>query len=890
MSYGNYDLADWCEPILRREAESPSARAGFVLEKGQWFLHPSYHPFHLVYRGEPLRVEAMAGEPQARAELEYVITDDLGRRVLDGKENLPFEQHTGQSARAAAQIPLAKLANGLWTATLRLHSGGAVKCERTLRFGLVDSRIGRPSEGTPFGVNHHEFMSSYEPFAAAGIEWSRQWFCWAWIEPQKGTWRWNWHDERMAAAEEFHVKTIGVLGGIGQPAWSSPDNVEPGEFATHGFPANLDDWAEYVRQVATRYRGKVRVWESWNETEGACRGNLRGWSVKNYAELHRITYKVLKQTDPENKVLVCADTLRFVDDLLAAGLGDTYDGIVIHPYRREAPDAQVGSTGDFVGVLAKAKDWLRAHGKPSGEVWATEIGWALTGRGWVTVSEKTHGDYLARTYILAQVSQNAAAVCWHDFALGMFGIFDGKGYPRPAYMAYGPLISTLSGARPVREFKVSEHVRGALFQKPTEQVLALWSPMGLGAASVKLDSEVVGTRRDLYGNPAPFRTSLKQTRVCLTESPTYICAAKLPVTEITPLPPMFSLGVEPRSVTAGHRFALRLDVTNHLDGEGEFHFSVHPADGMTIEPAEGSLSAAPGAAKSQAITVSTARPLAPGMREMKVTATSPDNVKTELTAVVEVTTPLMLTVRPADPKSKLRLPLSLVADTANRDDRPYSGRVELSVPPGFSIQPTQHAFELPPGGTATMQCELTSTRGATVKDMLTATCATDDGLKIACAKSLLPVVVDADGNGLADGWKINPENTAVTSARNAATVSIEPGHTEFLCQRIRCTRFTDGWIILHRDNQDTIVKGRRYRITFSARQEGLKGGLGVAVYNIKPWQSCGIEEHHQLSNDWQTITTEFVAKRDSTNVRFEFFFTETGTVWIENMRLQEIGK
>jgi hypothetical protein len=150
------------------------------------------------------------------------------------------------------------------------------------------------------------------------------------------------------------------------------------------------------------------------------------------------------------------------------------------------------------------------------------------------------------------------------------------------------------------------------------------------------------------------------------------------------------------------------------------------------------------------------------------------------------------------------------------------------------------------------------------------------------------VVLDADGNGLADGWRINPENTGQPEQRNVAEVSVEPGDTEFLCQKVHCPRFTSGWIILHRDGKDPIEKGKRYRITFRARQRGIEGTVGVAVYHIQPWDGCGLESHFRVGADWQTITTEFTARRGSDNARFEFYFTETGTLWIEGMRLEPL--
>ena len=77
-------------------------------------------------------------------------------------------------------------------------------------------------------------------------------------------------------------------------------------------------------------------------------------------------------------------------------------------------------------------------------------------------------------------------------------------------------------------------------------------------------------------------------------------------------------------------------------------------------------------------------------------------------------------------------------------------------------------------------------------------------------------------------------------------------------------------------------------MTFRARAEGLKGTVGVAVYNIQPWQCCGLESHYRIGSDWQTVKTEFTATRDSDNVRFEMFFTEVGTVWLEGMRPEQV--
>jgi len=195
---------------------------------------------------------------------------------------------------------------------------------------------------------------------------------------------------------------------------------------------------------------------------------------------------------------------------------------------------------------------------------------------------------------------------------------------------------------------------------------------------------------------------------------------------------------------------------------------------------------------------------------------------------------------------------------------------------------------LAPGATAPLSTELAAARAIRSEDSLQVVVACEDGARAEVIRSLAPTILDADGNGLADGWRINPETTSEDTPGNIARVSIEPGGSEFNCQRIDCPRFRSGWIILHRDGADEVIRDAGYRITFRARQRGLKGTVGVAVYNIRPWECCGIEKQLRIGPDWQTYTAEFRATRDSGLARFEFFFTETGTLWLEGIRLEPL--
>ena len=890
QGYGNRDLANWCDVRWVREA-TEAASWRFLPQPGAWHVRAETRPFHLVYRGRDIPVTVMASAPGA-ATLAWEVRDDEDAVVRQGAAEVELAAGPAGEAVAAVAVSLEGVPFGLYRLALTVTAAGDTVAGRIIRLGLIDAHVGRPTEGSIYGVNHHEFISSYEPLAAAGVEWSRLWFCRQWIEPQRGQWSWSWHDERMAAAQEFGLKTIGVLGGIGGPEWTSPGNAPEGYLTTHGFPADLDAWEEYVRQVATRYRGQIRVWESWNEIMGAAQNERWGWSVANYVALHKRTWKVLKEVDPDNKLLLSADSLRFVQQCLDAGLGTDFDGIVPHPYRAGAtPEAgrsnyAVGNIGDVLSVFPAARAWLAERGRPDAEVWATEIGWALSGQGWPTVSEETHGRYLPRTFLLAQGSGEAANVCWHDFALGMFGICDGQGYPRPAIMSFAGLVSRLRDAAPVRRLEFEGRLHGFLFRRGDTDVLALWAETGIEFALLRPPRDLRATLFDWFGNARPLDLPAAGRALPATGRIVYLEGEGLEQTAVERREP---LQLEPRvaQVVAGQAVTLNCSVEN-VFGEGE-QFTVRAAPPEELSTPEQQQVRVPrGETRVVPVTVTAARAARPREHAVPVTVTLPDGLEAPLTAYVRVLAPLSVSVEPFDCALLGREPVPVSVLVRSNDDHALSGDVTVAVPEGFSVAPGEAAFgDLAPGATVTVAVTLAADRPPTAADRLLLQARTTDGAIAEARRSLQPTVLDADGDGVADGWRINPGG-GPPERPNLVEFSIEPGHAEFFCQRIHCTRFTGGWVIFHRDGQDPIVKDRRYRITWWARQRDLEGTLGVAVYNIVPWEGCGIESHFRVGADWQQFTTEFTATRDSDNARFEFYFTEEGTVWIEGMRLEEV--
>jgi len=124
-------------------------------------------------------------------------------------------------------------------------------------------------------------------------------------------------------------------------------------------------------------------------------------------------------------------------------------------------------------VFTAARAWLRRPPAPRAGVWATEIGWSVAGDGWVTVPVQTHGEYVPRTYQLAQASGQAANLSWHDFAHFMFASPIRAASPAPPCSAT-PAWCRASPARPSsRKLTLPGELRGLLFRRAGTEMLTL---------------------------------------------------------------------------------------------------------------------------------------------------------------------------------------------------------------------------------------------------------------------------------------------------------------------------------------------------------------------------------------------------------------------------------
>ncbi|GAB4314430.1 MAG: hypothetical protein Kow00117_06700 [Phototrophicales bacterium] len=169
---------------------------------------------------------------------------------------------------------------------------------------------------------------------ALGLNWIKQQVRWEEIEINPGEYNWAKLDLVLPIAHEYGFKVL--VSVVAAPDWAR----EPGADLTEdGPPADLQDFANFLTAMMTRYPGYIHAIEVWNEP------NLkREWASPNgldaarFVEMMRIAYTTIKNLDPgvivvsgalsptggyvvpETGEVTAIDDFDYLDQALQAGL------------------------------------------------------------------------------------------------------------------------------------------------------------------------------------------------------------------------------------------------------------------------------------------------------------------------------------------------------------------------------------------------------------------------------------------------------------------------------------------------------------------------------------------------------------------------------------------
>jgi Cellulase (glycosyl hydrolase family 5) len=373
----------------------------------------------------------------------------------------------------------------------------------------IGQRLDPPSQPIPrslFGLHIHH-LTDTTPWPAVPFGTWRLWDAYAsWpnVEPQKNQWNFSRVDQYVSLAESHGVEVLLPLGL--SPTWASARPAErcpygPGNAAE---PARISDWQDYVRQVATRYKGRVHAYEIWNEP------NLPDFfsgTPETMLLLAREAYQILKQVDSTVVVVSPSATgppgAEWLDRYLRLGGGGYADVIGFHFYVTPgAPEA-------MVTLARKVKAVMAENGLAGKPLWNTEAGWFIENR--LTAVRPREGSF-SRVLTLDEASAYVARCYLLNWALGISRFYfyswdsevgglteeDGKTL-KPPSTAYAEIETWLVGARMISCFSDSENTWICELGRAGYRGWIIWNP----GQTIKFNipqAWPVARARDLAGN------------------------------------------------------------------------------------------------------------------------------------------------------------------------------------------------------------------------------------------------------------------------------------------------------------------------------------------------------------------------------------------------------
>jgi Beta-galactosidase len=308
---------------------------------------------------------------------------------------------------------------------------------------------------------------------------------WADIEPAPGRFDFGQLDHYVAQAESQSATVMLVLGST--PRWASARPTEPCPYG-HGClaePANLDHWDRYVEAVAQRYKGRIALFELWNEPyfsdfvrDRGHPGAFFSGSADTMVELARRTRAVLDRVSPQAVLLTPGFTgsTERLELFLSKGGAYYVGGVAFHYY--------VATDREFVELHRQVRAAMQKHGLASLPVYNTESGFevraaqdsGLPPLGVPQFDERGAAAQLASSLILGAFLgvQGYYQYAWDNTRMGLLGA-DGQ-TPAAGYRAYATVRRWLSGASLLGCAPMAQGALRCRFQREGRHGSILWRP------------------------------------------------------------------------------------------------------------------------------------------------------------------------------------------------------------------------------------------------------------------------------------------------------------------------------------------------------------------------------------------------------------------------------
>lgn len=260
----------------------------------------------------------------------------------------------------------------------------------------------------------------------AGFRWVKQSIEWRYVEPHvKGTLEFNEPDRLLGLMSQLDLKLVARVDN--QPVWARKDKI----FPTDGPPDNIQDFADFLHALASRYKGRIQAYEIWNEPNLAREWGNAPPNPEQYIALLKAGYEAIKAADPDATVItaglapttessaIAMPDVTFVKEMYKAGASKYFDMLGAHGAGFKAPpdlspdqvakDPQYNHSEGANGRIycfrhvEDIRQIMVDNGDAAKRLAILEFGWTTDPRPsspyhWYAVTDQQQADYIVGAY------------------------------------------------------------------------------------------------------------------------------------------------------------------------------------------------------------------------------------------------------------------------------------------------------------------------------------------------------------------------------------------------------------------------------------------------------------------------------------------------------------
>lgn len=259
--------------------------------------------------------------------------------------------------------------------------------------------------------------------AAAGIRWAKQMIPWYDVEPEPGEYRWDKYDRIVDLYRRHGIEVVARLDF--PPAW-----VEPASWVPQGKagppdnlpPADFDAYAAYVARVVEHFKGRVGLYQIWNEPNLTFEWGYGRVDPAGYAQLLAKAAAAAREVDPDVVILSAPLAINLESVDLAGNMSDlsymealyrersfrsSFDVLSVNAFgMAEAPDTEPRADRLNFRRMELARQVMVESDDACKPIWAAEFGWNAAPADlesiWGRVSPEAQAEHSLAAVDLAQ--------------------------------------------------------------------------------------------------------------------------------------------------------------------------------------------------------------------------------------------------------------------------------------------------------------------------------------------------------------------------------------------------------------------------------------------------------------------------------------------------------